>query len=132
MALWVRLRSFWHNVLHRSEVERNMSDELQFHLERRAEDLMARDGLSLTEATRIARLEFGSVERYKEEARQSLGLRLLDEWRGDLRYAFRMLARHRAFTVDRHRDALARHRREHGGVQRRRRAAASQASGAKP
>ena len=33
---------------------------------------------------------------------------------------------------DRHRDALARHRREHGGVHRRRRAAAAQASGAKP
>ena len=76
-----------------------MSDELQFHLERRAEDLMARDGLSLAEATRLARLEFGSVEGYKEEARQSLGLRLLDEWRGDLRYAFRMLARHKAFTA---------------------------------
>jgi predicted permease len=99
MPLRVRLRSFWHNVFHRSEVERNMSDELQFHLERRTEDLMARDGLSLAEATRIARLEFGSVERYKEEARQSLGLRLLDEWRGDLRYAFRMLARHKAFTA---------------------------------
>ena len=46
MALWARLRSFWHNVLHRSDLERNMSDELQFHLERRAEDLIARSGLS--------------------------------------------------------------------------------------
>ena len=39
MALRARLRSFWRSVLHRSDMERNMSDELQFHLERRAEDL---------------------------------------------------------------------------------------------
>ena len=99
MALWARLRSFWHNVLHRSDVERNMSDELQFHLERRAEDLITRGGLSLEEAMRIARLEFGSVEKYKEEARQSLGLRLLDELRGDLRYAFRNLGKSKGFTA---------------------------------
>ncbi len=99
MALWARLRSFWHSVLHRSDVERNMSDELQFHLERRAEDLMARGGLSRKEAMRIARLEFGSVEKYKEEARQSLGLRLLDELRGDLRYAFRTFGRSKGFTA---------------------------------
>ena len=86
MALRARLRSFWRSILHRTDVERNLSDELQFHLERRADDLMARGGLSLEDAMRIARLEFGSVEKYKEEARQSLGLRLVDESRGDLRY----------------------------------------------
>jgi hypothetical protein len=79
MTLWSRARSFWHNVLHRSDMERNMSDELQFHVERRAEDRMARGGLSPEEARRVARLEFGSVEKYKEEARQSLGLRMFDD-----------------------------------------------------
>ena len=99
MALWARLRSFWHNVLHRSDLERNMSDEVQFHLERRAEDLIAHGGLSREEAMRIARLEFGSVEKYKEEARQSLGLRLVDELRADLRYAFRTLGKSKGFTA---------------------------------
>ena len=99
MALWARALSFWHNVVHRSDMERHMSDELQFHLERRAEDLMARSGLPLEAAMRIARLEFGSVEKYKEEARQSLGLRLLDELRGDLRYAFRTFGRSKGFTA---------------------------------
>src|SRR5258708_21528934 len=99
MALWARLRSFWHNVLHRSDVERNMSDELQFHVDRRAEDLIARGGRSPAEAARIARLEVGSVEKYKEEARQSLGLRLLDESRGDLRYAFRTFGKNKGFTA---------------------------------
>ena len=76
-----------------------MSDELQFHLERRAEDLRAHHGLSPEEAMRMARLEFGSVEKYKEEARQSLGLRLLDELRGDFRYALRTFGRSRGFTA---------------------------------
>ena len=99
MPLWSRVRSFWRNIIHRSEMERNMSDELQFHLERRAEDLIALSGLSLEEAIRIARLEFGSVEKYKEEVRQSLGLRLWDELRGDMRYALRTLGRNKGFTA---------------------------------
>ena len=99
MALWPRLRSFWRNVMHRSDMEREMADELQFHLERRAEDLRARQGLSPQEAFRTARLEFGSVEKYKEEARQSLGLRLVDEGRADVGYALRTFARSKGFTV---------------------------------
>jgi predicted permease len=99
MSLWARARSFWHSVRHRSDMERNMSEELQFHLERRAEDLMAERGLSLKEARRIARLEFGSVEKYKEEARESLGLRLLDELRGDLHYALRTFGKSKGFAA---------------------------------
>jgi predicted permease len=99
MALWARLRSFCRSVFRRSDMERNLSDELQFHLECRSRDLMARGGLSQAEAMRIARLEFGSVEKYKEEARQSVGLRLFDELRGDLRYAFRTLGRNKSFTA---------------------------------
>ena len=34
MALPAPCRSFWRNVLHRSDMERDMEDELQFHLER--------------------------------------------------------------------------------------------------
>ena len=99
MALRARLRSFCRSVFHRSDLERNLSDELQFHLECRARDLIARGGLSPAEAMRLARLEFGSVEKYKEEARQSLGLRLFDELRGDLRYAFRTFGRSKGFTA---------------------------------
>lgn len=39
MGLLARLRSFWRNALHRSNMERDMSDELQFHLAARANDL---------------------------------------------------------------------------------------------
>jgi predicted permease len=96
---WARLWSFCRNALRRSEMERNMSEELQFHLERRAEDLVAHRGLSPDQAMRAARLEFGSMEKYKEEARQSLGLRLLDELRADLRYALRTFGKNKGFTA---------------------------------
>jgi len=99
MGLLARLRSFWRHALHRSDMERDIGDELQFHLAARANDLVERLGVSSEEATRIARLEFGSVEKYKEEARQSLGLKLVDETGGDLRYAFRSFARNKAFTL---------------------------------
>jgi len=99
MGLLARMRSFWRHALHRSDMEREMSDELQFHLAARATDLVERRGVSSEEAMRIARLEFGSVEKYKEEARQSLGLKLVDETGGDLRYAFRSLAKNKTFTL---------------------------------
>ena len=97
--LLARMRSFWHNIVHRSDVERNISDELQFHVARHADHLISSRGVSQDEATRIARLEFGSMERYKEEARQSLGLALIDGVRRDLRYACRTLAKDKGFTA---------------------------------
>src|SRR6185503_11177963 len=56
-------------------------------------------GLSRAEAYRDARLEFGSVEKYKEEWRQARGLRLLDELRGDLRFAARTFRKNPGFTL---------------------------------
>jgi hypothetical protein len=99
MALWTRARAFWRTIVHRADMEQHLSDEVRFHLERRAADLMARDHLSADEAYRRARLEFGSIEKYKEQTRQSVGLRLVDELRGDVRYALRRLTRDWRFAT---------------------------------
>lgn len=40
MPLLARVRSFCRNALRRSEMERNMSDELPFHLSHRVDDLI--------------------------------------------------------------------------------------------
>ena len=93
-----RLRSFYRSLVQRSEMERELSDELQFHLERRADDLAAR-GMARAEAMRTARLEFGSPEKYKEETRASRGLRFVDELRSDLRYAWRSLGKNKGFAA---------------------------------
>src|SRR5438552_2196063 len=98
MKIVARFQSWLNSMFHRSRMERDMEQELGFHIERSAEDLV-RLGLEPAEARRRARLEFGAVEGRKEEMREALGLRLVDELRADLRYAFRQLRQSPAFTA---------------------------------
>jgi len=93
-----RAMSWLRHALGRTVMERDMAEELAFHLDARAADLEAR-GLTRDAARRQARLEFGGVEAYKEDCRQARGLRLLDDLRGDLRYAIRTLRRTPTFTL---------------------------------
>ncbi len=85
-------------MLDRHRLEREMAEELEAHLAARAADLESR-GLSPAEAARQARLEFGPAERFKEECRESRGLRLWDELRGDFRFALRSLQRNKGFSA---------------------------------
>jgi putative ABC transport system permease protein len=93
-----RLQLLWRALSGRPALERDMDEELRFHLESRAADL-ARSGVSPAEATRRARIEFGAVEGYKEGCREARGLRPFDELRGDLRYAFRVLRKSPSFAL---------------------------------
>ncbi len=98
MRFLARLRSWARSALHRSRLEREIDDELRFHVERYTDDLV-RQGLTVAAARRRAHVEFGGIEARKEEMREALGLRLLDEVTGHLRYAFRQLRRSPAFTA---------------------------------
>jgi predicted permease len=75
-----------------------MDEEIRFHIESRTEDLI-RSGLSLREASRQARLEFGAVAAHKDGMRRSLGLGWWDELRADLLYAVRILRKSPSFTA---------------------------------
>jgi predicted permease len=96
--IWSRTRSFIRNIRYRTRLEEEMSDEVRFHIERRTEDLMARKGLSRSEAYRQARLEFGSIEKYKEEGRRARGLQRIEEIRADIKFAVRTFRKHPGFT----------------------------------
>jgi predicted permease len=98
-VLRAQLRSFWRAIFRGSQLEHEMSSELQFHIEARTDDLMARDGLSRHDANRRARIEFGSVDSYKQDVRENLGLGLLSDIPADLRYALRQLRRSPLFAV---------------------------------
>jgi predicted permease len=93
-----RLGDFLKSLFGRSRFEREMSSELRFHMETYTEDLV-RSGVPRAEAERRARLEFGGVERVREECRQSRGLRWSDELARNVRFALRSLRKSPVFAV---------------------------------
>jgi putative ABC transport system permease protein len=84
--------------LHKSRAERELDEELQFHLEQQIADGVAA-GLSPEEARRRATLEFGGLERVKEEVRDTRWETHLDSAFRDFRYAFRNLRKDRRFAL---------------------------------
>ena len=88
--MFPRLKSFWQAFWKRETFEQNMEDEFRSHLESRVEDLM-RTGLPRQEAERRARIEFGGAERYKDSARESLGIHVADDLWSDFRFAVRSI-----------------------------------------
>ncbi|MCC7417415.1 MAG: ABC transporter permease [Acidobacteria bacterium] len=93
-GLWLQCRALWR----RDEAERALRDELRDHVEREVEAGVAR-GLSRDQAHRRALLQFGGVERFREETRDARGLNLLEESCRDLRHGWRLLARRPTFAV---------------------------------
>jgi len=98
VSLGSRVGTWWKAMFRREELDGQVSEELRFHIESYAEDLM-RGGMPRDEAVRLARAELGSAAAVRENSRQAWGTRWFDELRGDLRQALRMLAKSRGFTA---------------------------------
>src|SRR3989475_12526814 len=88
------LRRLWHKTL----TERRLDSELQFHVEQQAAEYIAA-GLAPNEARRRANLEFGGVERFKEECREARWENHLELLFHDFQFAFRGLRKNPRFTV---------------------------------
>jgi predicted permease len=97
MMLWSQLRSWAKTTLRRSRMESEMDAELRFHIETFADDLI-RNGVPRQEALRRARIEFGAVERVKEEGREARGVRFTETLVHDLQYGIRTMLRTPGFT----------------------------------
>ena len=81
----------------RRRLEREIEDELAFHLAMRSED-QAHDGVAPAAADRAARRRFGNVLRTKEQARETWVFAWLESVQQDVRFAFRGLKRNPAFA----------------------------------
>ena len=98
MNLWTRLRSWLRATLKHSRMESEMDAELRFHVEAYAEDLV-RGGVPHPEAMRQARIEFGGIERAKEECRDARGVNFIENFTQDLRFGLRTLRKSPGFTA---------------------------------
>ena len=92
--LRLRLRSLFRS----RRVEEELTEELQYHLERLIADHIAA-GAPPDNARDAALREMGAMEQRKEECRDARGLRLIEAILGDLRYSFRQLRKYPVFTA---------------------------------
>ncbi len=93
-----RLRSFYHALTSRRDFEAGMTEELRFHMQQYAEELI-RSGVAPDEARRRAWMEFGGIESVKEECRGARGLLLPAELGRQFRYTARLLRKTPAFAA---------------------------------
>jgi predicted permease len=96
--MWDDLRYRLRALFRRGAVERELEEELQYHVEHQAA-IYHEQGFSPEEALRRARLAFGGVERTKEECREARGLSLIEATSRDFRYAMRQCRKSPGFAA---------------------------------
>ena len=82
----------------RRQLERDLDDELAFHLSMREADYAA-EGAAPPDARHLARRRFGNTTYIKEQMRDTWTFPSLESVRQDVRYALRALRRSPGFSV---------------------------------
>lgn len=93
-SIWFRVQA----VLRRETMERELAEEMDFHLEMETRKNLAR-GMDPEEARRTARLRFGGADRMRERAREAWGVSWFQDAQDDVRFAFRQMRRRPAFFL---------------------------------
>lgn len=90
----LRLRS----LFRWAQADQELDDELRDHLDRKAEEYVAR-GMTQEEAHRRARIDLGGVERVKEQCRDMRQVNYIENIAQDFRYGLRQLRHNAGFTA---------------------------------
>jgi predicted permease len=98
MSLYSYVRSYTLRIFRSSAAAEEMNQELRTHMALRADDLERR-GMSREQAERLARIEFGARERYREECQTASGGTDLIAALRDVRFAWRMIRSHGWFSA---------------------------------
>src|ERR1022692_3182308 len=95
---WSDLKLRLRALLFRKQVESDLEDELDFHLQMQARKNRTA-GMNDAEAARRARIAFGGAARVEEECRDARGVSFLETTWYDLRYAMRGFRRTPTFAL---------------------------------
>src|ERR1700730_5101128 len=98
MRIVPELRLRWRGIARRSQVERELDEEMRDHVERDVAARLAR-GMAIGEARRTALAGFGGLQAAREECRRGLGVQLWDDLLIDGRHALRSLRHQPGFAL---------------------------------
>src|SRR5215210_1476372 len=93
-----RIRIRLTSLFRRERVETELDRELQFHIDMLTEQHV-RAGMPPGEARRLALRRFGTLERIKDDVRDTWLARLAETLEQDVRYGLRALGRHPGFAA---------------------------------
>jgi putative ABC transport system permease protein len=97
MNLALRIREWFRALLRKEQLDKEMDEELQFHLEEQTrENIQA--GMSPAEARAAALRAFGGMEQVKEACRELRGVGWLETLWQDVRFGTRMIRRNPGFA----------------------------------
>jgi putative ABC transport system permease protein len=96
MMSLAKIRSFLRNCFRRDDIERDLDDELQAHLDLLTEQKI-QEGMSAVEARRAARIEFGGIEQTKEQVRTTWSGAWFQILSRDLLFGLRVLRKNPGF-----------------------------------